>query len=199
MADIPVERKGGIPWWAWLLALLAVIGLIWLIAEMVDDEPDADDFAVTEDTLGVAESTDPAPAGTGAITSLSGIWQARQQGNLYGREVRLNDVRATNVAGDSTFFIRNEDSGVDPDDAEARLLVVLDELGESETYAPGPEGSDGQYNINEGEIVDIEGRVDRFTGTERQVAGQNRDRLAPDSLYINARRIASDEDQVRSQ
>lgn len=203
MANIPVERKGGsMPWWAWLLALLVVAGLIWLVAEMADDEPDAEDFAVTEDTLGVTEPTDPyatTPAATDTITDLSGIWTARQQGSLYGREVHLTDVRATDVAGDSTFFIRNEDSAVDPDDAEARLLVVLADVGESETYAPGPEGSDGRYDINEGEVVNIEGRVDRFRGTERQVTGQNSDRLAPDSLFINAQRVTSDEDRVRSQ
>ncbi len=40
MANIPVERKGGTPWWTWLLALLAIIGLIWLVAELFEnDEP----------------------------------------------------------------------------------------------------------------------------------------------------------------
>lgn len=201
MADIPVERKGGgMPWWAWLLALLAVAGLIWLVAEMADDEPDADDFAAT-DGVGMtddeldAEVGDPATGiATGTLTSLEDIREARRQDLLYGKRVELDSVVAESVAGDSTFFIADPDASGD-----ARLLVVLENLAESETDPAGPEGSDGRYHVNEGEVVDLEGRVDRFTGTERQVTGQNRERLAPDSLYINAERLSSDEDQVRSQ
>jgi len=44
MANIPVERTrgtGGVPWWAWLLGLIVLIGLIWLIASLVtNDDPD---------------------------------------------------------------------------------------------------------------------------------------------------------------
>ena len=35
----------------------------------------------------------------------------------------------------------------------ARVVVVLEDLGESETYAPGPEGTDGRYNIDENAFV----------------------------------------------
>lgn len=201
MADIPVERKGGgLPWWAWLLALLAVAGLIWLVAEMADDEPDADDYA-TPDDVGMTDEelggeVDDLDAGiaTGTLTSLDEIREARRQDLLYGKEVDLDDVAVENVVGDSTFFIQDPDASGD-----ARLLVVLQNLGESETDPAGPTGSDGRYNVDDGDIVDIEGRVDRFRGDEPQVTGQNRDRLAPDSLYINARRVSSDENQVRTQ
>ena len=200
MANIPVERKGGgMPWWTWLLALLAVAGLIWLVAEMTDDEPDADDYAATDDVgMTDAELDDEVDGlddgiATGTLTSLDDVREARRQDLLYGKEVDLDAVTAESVAGDSTFFIADPDASGD-----ARLLVVLQNLRETEADPTGATGSDGRYNVDEGDVVDIEGRVDRFRGDERQVTGQNRDRLAPDSLYINAQQVTSDEDQVRT-
>lgn len=202
MANIPVERIGGTPWWTWALALVAVIGLIWLIVLLFGNEPDPED-RVAADTIGVVDdraAQDPANAGmdpvgaAGTLTSLAEVREARRQDDLYGREVELSGVRAARVAGDSTFYIEDPDPSGD-----ARLLVVLENLEESETDPAGPEGSDGVYNINEGEVMTVRGRVDRFTGAERQVTGANRDRLLPDSLYLDARRITSAEDRVRAQ
>ena len=61
MARIPVERRGGFPWWGWLLLALAVLALIalLLLALMGDDE---------EPELGVV---DPEPTPTLATGEVS--------------------------------------------------------------------------------------------------------------------------------
>ena len=108
MANIPVERKGGTPWWTWLLALLAVIGLIWLIAELFDDEPDADELPGTEDNVGMIDDTELGDDGignvaaTGAITSFAALAEGTAH---VGREVDLDDMNVVALAGDSSFVI----------------------------------------------------------------------------------------------
>jgi hypothetical protein len=183
---------------AFFVAVL--LGFSTLSACTDDVDGDADDaYVVPDDSIGVAPSgtavSDSALAAAGdAINSLDAVREARRNRSLYGREVALQDVRATTIAGDSTFFIQDPDASGD-----ARLLVVLEDLGEAEPDPTGREGSDGRYNVDEGDVLDVEGRVDRFSGTERQVTGMNRDRLLPDSLYIRATRITSNTEDVRSE
>lgn len=68
MAEIPVQKKGGIPWWVWLLlAALAIVLLIWWMTD--DDDartPAADPYApaVTETQPG---ATDTATTNTAEI------------------------------------------------------------------------------------------------------------------------------------
>lgn len=69
MAEIPVQKKGGIPWWVWLLlAALAIVLLIWWMTDDDDDArtPAADPYApaVTETQPGV---TDTATTNTAEI------------------------------------------------------------------------------------------------------------------------------------
>ncbi len=210
MANIPVERndRGGIPWWAWLLGALLLLALLLALTQCGDDETTVvddeagviddgiddpaftgDDPSFAGDTAGI---TDPTPAvATGALTSIEQVREARRSRGLFGREVELSGVRATTVSGDSTFMID------DPDGAEGRMLVVLEDLGEGESTGTG-EGDDGVYNVDDGDVVNVFGRVDRFTGRERQVAGSNASRLLPDSLFIRARRLTSSTDDVRN-
>ena len=58
MANIPVERKSGAGWLPWLIGLLVVGGLIWLVAELFDNEPDADELAGTDDNVGVIDDVE---------------------------------------------------------------------------------------------------------------------------------------------
>lgn len=82
MAEIPLEKKSGIPGWVWLLLalLLAALLLWWLLA---DDE----EVAVVENDTVAAAPIVPAAAGAYAI----------------GESVDLDNVRVTSLAGDMAF------------------------------------------------------------------------------------------------
>lgn len=68
-----------------------------------------------------------------------------------GTRVDLDDARVLQVVGDSTFWIGTGD--------DRRTLVVLADLGESET---GAGGSDGVFNVDEGDTVSIDGAFARY-------------------------------------
>ncbi len=196
MANIPVEEtRTGTPWWLWLLGLILLGGVIWLVAELFDNEPDADEIAGTEDNVGVIDdfeiepgadevdyavtsaaaayadddglfetdaaladgaggADDPADVTSadmvreGEVAMMNGVAVTRYQ---PGTRVNLQDARVLSVIGDSTFWIGN--------DQGRRTLVVLADLGESET---GAGGSDGVFNVDEGDTVSIDGAFARY-------------------------------------
>lgn len=43
MADIDIEKRESKPIWAWIIGLLVLIGIIWLIVELVNDGGAAED------------------------------------------------------------------------------------------------------------------------------------------------------------
>lgn len=181
MANIPVERKGGTPWWTWLLALLAIIGLIWLIAELFDDEPDADDLAVVDDDVGVVEEPMDDMT-TGAITSFAALTQGTTN---IGREVDLEGMEVTAVTGDSSFTIAPGTGQMDQG-----ALIILEDMGE---WRIGPgDGSDGEYDVNEGNTIDVEGTVRAFDETTPDYADMSdadRDRALRQGVYISANSV----------
>ena len=68
-----------------------------------------------------------------------------------GQSIALNNVRVTGLAGDSTFYVG---------DGAERTLVVLENLGESQS-GPG-DGEDGAFDVNTGDMVNINGTVRSF-------------------------------------
>ena len=82
MAEIPIEKKGGIPGWVWLLLalLLAALLLWWLLAD--DDE----EVAYTE------------PAVVAAPVEAAGAF-------AVGEAVNLDNVNVTSLAGDMAFNV----------------------------------------------------------------------------------------------
>ncbi len=189
MANIPVERTGGTPWWLWLLGLLLLIGLIWFLADLFsDDEDEVDDLGedveVFDDGIDDDLDTDMVEElpMNGALTSLAMLANADE---LIGREVDLEGVRVTSLAGDSTFFVTQPSTGSD-----RQALVVLEGLGE---WRNGPgDGSDGAYDINVGNVLDIEGEIVRYNpgapGTS-QLAGADAERVLREGIYIRAENI----------
>ena len=200
MANIPVERtSSGTPWWAWLLGLLLLGVVIWFVAELFDNEPDADELAGTDDNVGVIDDFEIEPGadevdedvtdyvgvanaayadddglfetdaelfdGAGGVDDISDVTSADlvAEGDVArlggvtvtryrpGTRVDIDDARVLSVVGDSTFWIG---TGMD-----RRTLVVLTNLGESET---GAGGSDGVFNIDEGDTVSINGAFARY-------------------------------------
>lgn len=182
MANIPIEKKGGTPWWLWLLGLLLAAAVIWLLVELFDDDTDV---ATLEP---IPEEVTPAPipeaplASEGAISSLATILDAENPEQLVGREVNLTGVTARSVTGDSTYWVYNPDEGI-----ERRVFVVLYELGESE---PGPgTGADGRFNVDEGNNMRLEGTVQRVEDSDPAAWGVTDDEvgeLREGGVYIRA-------------
>lgn len=171
MANIPVERDTSKPWWLWLLGILLLALLVWLAFELFDDEPDADEIAGTEDNVGVIDDvdlSDDLAAATDITTedqlyavedtvASEGVTVTRLE---PGSAVNLQNVPVLSVIGDSAFWIGRDDA--------RRYLVVLAGLGEDET---GAGGSDGVFNVDEGDTVSITGAIARFVEGERGLSG----------------------------
>ena len=130
MANIPVERTStGTPWWLWLLGLLLLIGLIWLLAGLFDDNDE--DVAVVDD-VEVVDPVDVDPVDVDATAPV--VAGAMDMASLY----------VTRVPGDRTFFVSPTEGGTD------ETLVVLDQ-----NMSPGVAGIEGQVDINPGQMVDL--------------------------------------------
>ena len=95
----------------------------------------------------------------GGLATLAALSDAFDAGDAAGMMTELDDVRVTALAGDSTFYIG---------DGAQRVLVVLESLGESEV-GPG-DGSDGVFDVNVGDEVDMSGTVRAFTRGMRGTA-----------------------------
>ncbi len=195
MANIPVERpSSGTPWWLWLLGVLLLGGLIWFIAEAFDNEPDADEMAGLDDNVGVLDDFEIEPGADevdgDVITSADQLYadddglfetDAEMADGPGGRDdasdplpdagtmagvtvtrlepgtrVDVADARVLRVVGDSTFWIGTDEL--------RKTLVVLVGLGESET---GAGGTDGVFDVDEGDTVSIDGAFARYRDGER--------------------------------
>ncbi len=199
MANIPVEPRASRPWWLWALLGLGALLLILLFrncnneddvtvddredtAGMVDDEP-----SFAGDTAGLGgtgadglDGTTGAPTGT-AVTTFDDLFVAGAAASMAGRRVDIDRARVVAVTGDSTFIVAPEG------DDSRQLVVVLDDAGES---AAG--GSDGRYDVNEGDVVDLVGTVETYragmVGTSELDAGRQRE-LADRGMVIRTRRL----------
>ena len=165
MAEIPVTKKSGIPWWVWAILAALVLLLLFLFLGGNDDVADA-----------------PADAGvvvadTDAITDLTTL--ERGTAALAGRQVDLDDVRVASMAGDRGFMVT--------DGAGATVLVVLDEI------VPGPDsGDDGRVDVNAGQVLDVEGEV--FEVIDGRVNGEPIEGLPADAnLFVYARTVEIEE------
>ena len=183
MADIPVERRGGMPGWVWLLlALLLALLLLLLLGDGCSD--DAADEALTRDTTTVSAVppvTTPADdltiTGPADIEALDSLFARGTADDIIGQSVRFTDVVAYSVTGDSTFYVQ---SGND------QAFVVLRGLGESQS---GMGAADGRYAIQEGDTLDLMGRVRALDETMR--ADWTIRPEAAQGYYIDARRVTN--------
>lgn len=153
MANIPVEKKSGGGWLPWLLGILALLALVWLAAELFDDEPDADEIAGAEDNVGVIDDVE---IGDDDDMDAAGL------GYTVGTAVSLDEVRVDRVIGDRTFTISSTDGALD-----VPSLVVLDE----QPTTPSEPGVEGRVDINPGQLVSINGTVQEMDGDPATVLG----------------------------
>ena len=106
---------------------------------------DMDDLSA--ETMDDDMTEDAAPGG---ITTLAALSDAVAAGRV-GEEVNLTGVRVSALAGDSTFYVG---------DAPNRTLVVLENLGESQSDSGT--GADGAFNVDAGDTVSIRGTIRAF-------------------------------------
>lgn len=191
MAEIPVEKKSGMPLWAWLLlAAVALLLLIWILA---DNDPEPVEAvavppAVTSVEQPAVEPTGAAAAGAapaaiggdaaaaGPITDLAVLTGTADLTPMIGRQVQLTSVPVTAMAGDRTFFVG---------EGSNRLFVLL-----PETRAGLP--TEDSVNVNQGQRVTLSGTLrsaaDAVAGTpvEGMPTGTQA-MLVADSVQITSR------------
>ncbi len=186
MAQIPVEKKGGTPWWAWLLGLLVLIGLVLLLIELFDAEPD-DDLSAADLDEQVEEDVPADVPVTGAITSLAMILDAPDREALAGRVVDLSGVRVTGVVGDSTFYVTSAGEGAEGAGVDRQFLVALDEI----IPAPPPD-VEGRYDVTAGQVVDVRGTIEEIETDDPEtwgITGQEAERMMDDQIYLRAQEL----------
>jgi hypothetical protein len=102
MAEIAVERKRGFPWWAWLLAIVGVVLLLWL--------------AFGRDRgVGEAERAAGEP-----IRDVSVFHGGMDPDSLVGSRVEIENARVMSVTGDRDFWVADGQGG--------QVLVILDQV-----------------------------------------------------------------------
>lgn len=147
MAEIPVTKKSGIPWWVWLILALVVIAIAWWLIASGDD--DAETTAVQEPV--------PAVESAGPITDLTTILNVADRSTLTGREVQLTGVPVGEVVGDRTFYVGSGDQ---------RVFVVLDEVA-----TPGQPGVEGRYDVTTGQTINLSGSVQPASAIPGEIEG----------------------------
>ena len=166
MAEIPVTKKSGIPWWVWaiLAALILLLLFLFLGGDDEAEVADVDEPVVVTDTADV-------------ITDLTTIEQGTAA--LAGRQVDVDGVRVQSMAGDRGFTVT--------DGVGATVFVVLDEV------VPGPDsGDDGDVDVNAGQTVDIQGEV--FEVIDGRVNGEPIEGLpSGTNLFVYASEVAIEE------
>ena len=183
MAKIPVEHKSGGSIWPWIIGALLLAGLIFLLFTLLGDDEDDVELAAA-DTTEMVEGRGLEDAGV--ITSLATLTSMQDKSALVGRAVDLTNMRVESIAGDSSFFVVPSEGG------DQRMLVVLQGLGESGDPANAPVGADGEYNVEAGDMVDVQGTIEQFTeqiGQQSGVTGADAERALSDGIYLNANEL----------
>ncbi len=156
MAEIPVERKSGVPWWLWLFGLLLMIAVLWFWLGRDDRDrvvgastaaPASSVANAPTQALNAAAASAPAmgSAASGAAVTDPGIYAATaDKASLAGREAAFTGAKVVRIVGPKTFTVA---SGGD------ELLVLIDQ-----DLSSGV-GSQGRIDI--GVSVDLKGTFQR--------------------------------------
>lgn len=185
MARIPVEKKnGGTPWWAWLLGLLLLAAVIWLLVSLFDgnDEDQALAPADTTAAYNDYDTTEAMGATGGTITSVSTLANGNAT-DLAGRQFRLSDMRVESVQGDQLFWVTPADAGAGQGTGERYLVSLREQL------TPDQPGTEGRYDITEGQILTIHGSVREINETDASAWGlddEGLQDLEDRDIYLNA-------------
>jgi hypothetical protein len=165
------RRRGGIPWWVWLLGLLALGLIAFMIFAGGTDEPSEGTGAT-----GTEETSTGADAGalTAGSTNLLSLAASGDDLSQYeGESVTDEGVVVESVVGDEAIWVGNSPT--------ERLFVFLDLQDES-----GPD-------INAGDRVDLSGTLEGvpsgFADELGVTADEGADQLEEQGSYIKVRQV----------
>jgi hypothetical protein len=89
MAEIPVERKSGAPWWLWLIGLLLIIAVLWFWLGRADRDrtvgastPEAATAPASSVANAPTQALNPAPASAPATGSAASGAAVTEVGRL---------------------------------------------------------------------------------------------------------------------
>ena len=124
---------------------------------------------------------EPAVPATGPITSAEALY-ADDLKPLVGRTVEVDNATVLSLAGDSTFYVGA---------GNRRFLVALSRLGESEAGAG--DGSDGRFDINVGDKLNLRGTVTAFDAANtafHALSAADRAAASTRGAFVNVTRAA---------
>lgn len=183
MANIPVERTdraGGTPWWAWLLGLIILIGLIWLLASLLTGDDPNPEPVTTTDTTAVAPAPGAQATGDEVITDVRRLADAPSARDFSDRQIRADSMRVEVAYSDSVFYAVPADYPTD-----RRFFVVVGD--------PDTPGIGGPATLNTGDLVTVHGTVrepQRDALEQWDITADERDRLMRlEDYYIRADRV----------
>jgi hypothetical protein len=172
MADIDVQRKGGMGWLWWILGLLLLALIIWWIAAAGDDE--AEMAEVVEPAPVVEPTTLPEPVATSPGMTIADI--LGNPAGFIGQPFSDDEVRVAEVPTDRGFWI--EDQG-------QRLFVVLADRPREEPL-----------DINPGQTVRIEQGILRDPTYIGQIQGAPLDQDTRNLLQGQPIYLVADEGNI---
>lgn len=191
MAEIPVERKSGLPWWLPLLALLGLLLIGFLLMRGRNDRAasvntnDNNNFnrnagsAANVSNANARMTTENVGTATGErVTDINVFGQAADKMSLVGRSVEVQNVKVNRVLSDHVFTVTSGSS---------ELFVMLDE--KLDTGG----GKERQIQARAGQLVNLGGTFQRVpnneTSGERAGGGMNADeyrQMADQQVYLHA-------------
>jgi len=178
MAEIPVERKSNHTW-LWLLLALLLIGLlIWWLASG-DDESEAEQIAVAEETTATQAAT-PAGALAGAGAAAAGGMTVasilQSPGTYVGRDDFAAEVDVPEVPTDRGFWVEQ--------DGQRMFALIID----------GPR--EEPMDINSGQRLRITNGMIRNEESLGDVPGEPLDQDTIDIIREQQAFLVVDEDDM---
>ena len=160
MAEIPVEKKSGVPGWLWLLLALILLGLlIWWFASQDDAELEETPEAVEQtemldgdDDFGVLEDTGEEAAAAGPVEAIAGVAGLANLSDKIGRNVSMDSAPVNRVIGDEGFTIG---------EGANETLVMFDER-----PSPNKPNQEGHVDVNPPSNVKLRGEVRELAVSE---------------------------------
>lgn len=205
-AQVYREKKGGIPWWAWLLLALLLLGLLYALlhhstpqtAETTPAPVAAPAAAPVTPVPAVADTATPTPGKDIKIHEGTDITTAKPQEasvpgvplsdvvpfatatdplTFVGRRAKLTNVSVQKVLSDRAFFVGPT--------AQQQMLVLLDKGMDA-----GASGGN-KVTIAAGQPVSLIGVVEKMPtqeaiGQQYQISGANYTAIQDQKAYLHA-------------
>lgn len=190
MAEIPVQRKGGVPGWAWALGALAVVAAIILIAvftgngergraAMTDRERAGQEQGQggTQGAGGQQDETGRLGAvrGGGEVTRMevAQVLAVQDPSTLFGKQVQMVGVQAQRVVSDRIF-------AVGPDQERVVYVMLAPELDRG--------AAEQRIVVKAGDRLDLTGTIED-AAEDRMRAAASRELSAQETAGVRGQRV----------